>query len=344
MSDCEAVQEAPKVRRLPLLTTSAIRTWKSCHRLYLYKYVQGYRAIQEGGALKFGKLVHLALEAWWRATPDMRLQSALDIITIDEADPYERARARAAMRGYNARWADQTLTGHVVEAEFVTELVNPDTRAPSKTWSLAGKLDVIATDEKGHRWLVEHKTTTQDISPGSTYWRHLRLDSQVSNYFVGARSLGIELDGCIYDVIKRPMQRPKLATPVEERRYVTDKATKQQRLDARQRDTDETPEEFEARICEDLSGKPDEVYLRGEVVRLEEEEREAAADAWAAGREIREAELAKRYPRNDDACERWGRACEFLEVCERSASLDDVTRFRRAERAHEELSAPAAAE
>lgn len=68
-------------------------------------------------------------------------------------------------------------------------------------------------------YIVEHKTANADIGPGSPYWRKLTLDAQCSNYMVGARALGHDPKGVIYDVIRKIGIKPRLATPVEERKY-----------------------------------------------------------------------------------------------------------------------------
>jgi radical SAM protein with 4Fe4S-binding SPASM domain len=52
---------------------------------------------------------------------------------------------------------------------------------------------------------------------------------------------------------------------------------------------------------------------------------------------LREAEIAKRYPRNPDACVLFGR-CEYLPVCTGECSINDPI-YRTAETEHEELRA-----
>ena len=52
---------------------------------------------------------------------------------------------------------------------------------------------------------------------------------------------------------------------------------------------------------------------------------------------IRMSENSGSFPRNPGACEKWGRFCEYFDVCSGTASIDDNSRFRTAEHAHEEL-------
>lgn len=323
-----------------VLTTSRLKCYRRCPREERFAYQLGYRPIIEAEAIRFGTLIHRALEAWWKATGD-RLAAALAVLAAalaEGSDPFDIAKARALMKGYHARWIDEPYEVLAVEVEFQAPLVNPQTGAPSKTWTLGGKIDAIVRDLRDGRVLiVEHKTCSEDISAGSDYWKRLRLDAQVGTYFVGAKALGHDVTGCLYDVIAKPGLRPLKATPVESRKY-----TKAGALYAGQRDRDETPEEYEGRVFADIFASPEDYYARGEVTRLEQDLREFAFDAWQLGRQIREAELAERYPRNPDACVRFGRTCPYFPVCSGAASLEDASLFRRLEHVHAELATPAA--
>jgi hypothetical protein len=319
--------------RLPLLTNSRAKSFRRCARHHLYAYEQGVRPVTKAGPLKFGAWFHLMLEAWWDAATD-QLGVALAVLEdphADELDAFDRVRAQELMLGYDARWGDEPLMVERVEAQFECELRNPETRRPSQTWMLAGKIDAIAKRD-GRPWIVEHKTTSEDISPGSTYWQKLRLDTQVSTYFIGAESLGFAVEGCIYDVIKKPSMKPLEATPNDKRKYKADGT-----LYAAQRDRDETPEEFRERFRAYVSEHLIELFQRGDVVRMQGELDDATFDLWQTARLIREAELASRHPRNPDNCFQWSRPCDYWEVCIGAASIDDATKFRKAETPNEEL-------
>lgn len=319
-----------------LLTTSRLKTARSCQREHHYRYGLGYRPVDTDGVLRFGTLVHAGLEQWWLNRWDnaRRLECALAALD-GETDPYERMRAEVMLRGYEARWSEDRYDPIAVEAEFRGPVVNPATGKPSVTWQLAGKLDVLARHiDTGAVVVIEHKTSSEDVSTGSDYWKRLRLDSQVSIYFDGAAALGYQVDACIYDVLAKPGIRPLKATPVEKRQTV--KGTG--RLYANQRENDETPEEYGVRLATLIAENPEKYLTRGEVVRLDDERKEAAADVWDLGRQIRDAELAGRYPRNPDACVRYGRTCRFFGVCTHEQSLDDPTRFERLDSPHTELS------
>lgn len=322
-------------RQLRVLSNSEITTFRRCAREHHYTYGLRRRPRVISDALRFGTLIHHALEAWWMVglgEPDLaqaRWNAAVTAIREHGAksDAFERVRAEELMLGYTARWGDDSIPVVAVEAKFTAPLINPETGAASKTFQLGGKLDVITASG-----FVEHKTTSHDIEEGSAYWRRVSaLDSQVSTYEVAKRAFGIE-GNCLYDVIRKPALRPLRATPVESRKY-----TKEGKLYANQREHDETPEEYRARLRVDISEQPTKYFARGEVPRLDGDMREHAVDTWRWAQLIREAERVNVFPRNPDACIRYGRECDFFGVCSGSASIDDDTLFRTADTAHEEL-------
>lgn len=327
-----------------LLTASRLKAARACQRKHRLLYGLGIRPVKEAETLRFGTLVHKGLEAWWKSAQagvigDEQLAATLAALQ-GEADPFDLVRAEELLRGYHYRWLDSLAHYEViaVEVQFQTRLVNPQTGYPSQTWDLGGKIDAIVRDRRdGLVRVIEHKTSSEDIAAGSDYWVRLRMDGQVSIYFEGARALGHDVAGCIYDVIKKPGIRPLEATPVESRKY-----TKAGALYANQRAEDETPEEFRARLVVAIADAPDAYFARGDVVRLDEEMSEALWDIWQLAQQLHAAEAAERFPRNPDACQLYGRPCPFRDVCSGLASIDDTTRFRRSESVHPEL-APAPA-
>jgi PD-(D/E)XK nuclease superfamily len=319
---------------LELLTNSRLKTNRACQRLHHLEFDLGYRPVSDNETLAFGTLGHAGLEAWWKAPQAERLQRALAAVQVEQ-DPYVRAKIEVLLVGYDARWGAEQLEALAVESEFRAPLVNPATGASSRTWTLAGKFDVIVRDSQGRVMLLDHKFTSEDVGPGSNYLARLRLDGQISVYYAGAKALGYDVQGFIYDVICKPGQRPLKATPVESRKYK--KGTNE--LYANQRDQDETPEEYRVRLVEAVSADPAGYFQRAEVVRLESELEEAAFDVWQLGQQIRESANVGRYPRNPDACVRYGRVCGFFDLCSGAASLDDASRFHKLANVHPELSA-----
>lgn len=338
-----------------ILTNSRLIALRTCQRYHYYRYGLGYRPITSTLALLFGTLVHFCLEAWSRTDGgEERLTAALAALNEAAAiaqrekkpiDPYELARARVMVIGYHERWIGEDIEWLAIERPFRMPLRNPATGRPSPLWEIRGKRDADVRDRStGYLHVVERKTASGDIGPGSTYWGKLTLDGQVSIYLDAARADGLDVRSVLYDVLGKPKLQPYRATPEAERKY-TERASKLKdgtvrpagSLHANQREQDETPEEFEARLAEHVAEDPNRYFRRGEIVRLEDEVEEARFDLWQLAQQLREAERAGRYPRNPSACERYGRMCEFWAVCSRQGSLDDTTRFRKLTHVHPEL-------
>ena len=319
-----------------LLTNSRLRTWRDCKRRHRLLYLDGWRPRREDDAVSFGRLAHLGLEGWWKAAPEQRLYEAMLRISGRAHDLFQEAAVRELLRAYDERYAG-TMEGYdvlAVEATFTAPLLNPETGAASRTFLLAGKVDGIVRERAtGRVLLLEHKTTSEAIEDATTsYWRRLAMDGQVSHYYVGAESLGHRVEGCLYDVLLRPRLKPLKATPEASRKY-----TKDGRLYAAQREVDETPEEYAARLRADIAEAPAKYFQRREVPRTEDDLRDYLFDAWAEAHAMREAELAGRAARSPEACFRFG-ACPFWVNCAEKVRLDDLPdEFERVQDVHPEL-------
>lgn len=331
------------------LTNSRRTCFQRCRREHFYSYEIGRRPLTTANALGFGTLFHIAMEAWWNAWKENQGKGARDPLEdalaalraayVDLGDenheitPYDVARIEALVRGYDVRWTHQMGEIRVIDVEtrFVCRMTNPGTGASSRTWELAGKLDVIV-EIAGETWIVEHKTTASDIAPEKDYWLRLRIDGQVSTYYEGAAALGHHVVGCIYDVVQKPGHQPYKATPEEKRKLKKDGTPyKSTRLE------DETPDDYLARVTDAIATDPHRYYQRGEVVRLDDEIREFQADAWVVAQSMRQGQLYDAHPRNPDACVRYGRFCSYFDVCTGVANIHDDTRFRQTAVVNEEL-------
>jgi hypothetical protein len=339
------------------LTNSERSCFRRCHREHRYKYVDKIRPVKKGKPLDFGTVMHGGLEQWSLAYQDigngellpgpggeLPLEVALSatkakfVSVFDEdteLDEFDLVVAEELMKGYHFRWSEQMGEDGIeviaVEQQFDGPLVNPETGRPSRTFRNGGKVDVIVR-WRGEYWLMEHKTTSKDIEPGSDYWQRLRIDGQVSTYYEGAHALGFDVVGCIYDVIRKPTMKPYKATPEEKRKYKKDGT-----LYANQRPEDETPLQYRFRLREDIANNPMKYYSRGEVIRTDDDRREFMKDAWFDAKSISLAERLGAHPRNPDSCVRFNRFCPYFDVCTGVASLDDESRFRHTDVLHPEL-------
>lgn len=365
---------------MELYTTSRLRAHARCARYHHLRYDLGL-ADAPGASAAFGTAGHAALECWYGALLADRdanaLAEAVEAVEASSLDPFERARLRVLICGYDARWRDEMDSYDViaVEQQFRYELDG---------YQIGGKVDAIVRRRvDGAVFVVEHKFTGASIGDGESYWDRLAIDTQVSIYVDGAEQLiGEPIAGVIYDVIGRPSQRPLLATPEDKRKYTQGKGCKvcggkvgkagtgvlrlaqggvvsadhaitvitkacgtclgtgwedAPRLYADQRASDETPEEFELRIGDLVSESPESWFRRGVVVRLDDELPAMRRDLIDRVRLIEISKALRAAPRNPDACVAYGTMCPFFAACAGRASIDDEIRFPRCG-AHPELS------
>jgi hypothetical protein len=264
-----------------------------------------------------------------------------------------------------------------VERAFEYELTNPVTGDVAQTWRVAGKIDLLLRLADGRVAILEHKTRTGDAGAGSDYRRRLTLDPQISTYFDGVRALGWDADLCIYDVLVKPALKPLQATPMEKREYtqpksrackeckkseakrapmphtedgiacvdgriVTDEGGK---LSAKHREYDESPEEYRDRLVQAIGTDPDRYLVHAEIVRTEQERESHQWALWHTARQITETRKAalragdvRAVPQNSHACFAFGGAgCEYLAICEGTASARDESRFTKLTTVHPEL-------
>lgn len=308
------------------LTNSMRNKFASCHRAFKFCYEDLKRPIKTSDALNFGTAMHQLLECYW-------LNAEAEFPNVD--DEYTAMTLKALFEGYRNRWEEydrNTYDAICTERAFKAPLMNPETGGISKTFHLAGKIDALAKEKAtGKVVIVEHKTTGQDIGPGSDYWRKLPIDGQVSGYYVGAEAIDYPASKCLYDVIRKPTIKPLKATPEDKRKYNKDGS-----LSKACREFDETPDEWYERLSADIAGRPDYYYARIEISRSENDLVEYLFDMWATAREIADAERLNRWSRNPQSCSLFGQ-CEYFDVCTGCADIDDVTLFRTAEKENEEL-------
>jgi len=300
------------------ISHSEMITFQRCAREHKHKYIDGRVPEETSEPLRFGSLMHRALEAWWTGK-DWKAACEGEVTAL------------ALMTGYDIRWQGHRYETIAAESTFRAPITNPDTGCQSRTFELTGVLDVVAWDRAtGEKVLVEHKTTSEEIGIASAYWRRVTaLDPQVSTYHIGARALGHDVARCEYDVIRKPGIRRLKATPEASR-----KRTKAGDLYAGQRVDDESDDDLLVRLLADIADRPDRYYARGPIVRLAHDEREHARDIWHLTRLIRESETMDRAPRNPQSCVRYGQQCPYFGVCAGEQRIEDFAMREKKETNH----------
>lgn len=272
-----------------------------------------------------------------------RLAAALSALDSDNLDGQLAGTLRGLMRGYDRYWGGVSWETVEVEQQFTLPIVNPETNRTSRTFTHAGRVDGIVRFE-GRDYLLEHKTTSEDISdPNAPYWRRLAIDAQVSGYVLSYWQMGRKLEGTLYDVIRKPSIRPKQITKTIAQQIIvggmychadvsdaTREVIRNGKLEI------ENSELFEARLVADIAERPDWYFQRRTIPRLDGEVAEYATELWETADEIRQARVGNRHYRNPGACMLYNSPCEFLGLCSGHDSVESDN-WRKRESVHAEL-------
>lgn len=260
-----------------------------------------------------------------------------------------RAKLRGLLRGYVHRYAAERFEVLAVEQTVTADLYNPATSATSKTFILAGKKDVLIR-ECGHLWLMDHKTSSEDISdPNSAYWRQLMVEGQHHHYALLEHLNGNRVDGAIWDVTRKPGISPRQLTKAEKadlsatRKWFGDAISDEEIgvATAEKSDAGDTGREtmamYEARLAWDCTeSKPDWYFQRRRIARMDSGILEYASELWHHSQDMLWSRRQKVYPRNSGACLMYGGACKFLGICS-GYDEPDSANWKRAEWVHPEL-------
>jgi hypothetical protein len=283
------------------------------------------------------------------------LDAALSALAAN-GDPFENARARAMLIAYAAVWdsADVDVLG--VEQEFQAPLIHPD-GSTDPDWLIGGKIDLILRCRKhGTVRLYDHKTSSEDVSPGSTFRGRLILNGQATTYLMGAAMLGYEPEAFVFDVLGKLSIEPLTATPRDDFRIVSDAAgkkyaislgvmekdqnwsdvpqgTKLRLLDARpdlfriaanQRAVDETPEQHFVRAADAIAANPERYFAQIEVVRSTSDKERHMHALYVDSTLMDTVRAYDLVSRNEGACFQYGgKPCAYHPVCAGTANIDD---------------------
>jgi len=314
-----------------VITSSRIKDFRRCLRRHFYNYILGIdNRTADRRALDFGTFCHAMLEELWGGKTWEEVQALT--LTTGSMNDYAIASGRVLCLNYSGFWDQSEWETVATELQFDLPLRNPQTLATSRTYRLSGKIDAIAINRRtGKCWIIEHKTSSMDISPGSPYWQRLFLDEQISTYIYAGKELGFNPVGCIYDVLRKPSIKPLQATPVENRKY-----DKNNKLYKNHRLRNETPVEYADRFAAEIAKNPNKYFSRGEITRSEKDLFNFQRSVWNVSQEMLHNARKDIHTKNSEACFKYNTPCKFFDLCCESSNLAD-SRWVKKERIHSEL-------
>lgn len=317
-----------------MLSHSRLQTFKTCPRKYHHRYISGIESDRQSEALRVGGMVHEGLDVLFRTKSNDEAQEhvgrryAARIAEVrDEATQqtlrYESAAVLAILSAYHWYW-QEPFDVEASELPFEVALPNGE--------SLSGIIDKIVTLTDARRAVGEHKTTAQDIASDSDYWLTLPMNHQISIYMIAAKATGRAVDCVVYDVIRKPGERPSHVPVLDDKnlkivvndageRLFKSNGEPYQAGDKKAgrflRERMETPDEYATRILATITAEPEKYFQRREIARTPDQLEECVEEVRQAADMIALAHDRGLFPRNTDACCQPGRKCEFLPICAR---------------------------
>lgn len=178
----------------PIVTHSMLKTFRRCPKQAEFKYVHRLKPRRVGVHLKRGVWVHELLEAFhngddWRAL-HAKLSQEFNEMFDEEKEYYGDMPTEIARIMESYVWHYKADTWIVHDTEFTVEMPMPDGTL------YRGKVDALVENDFG-LWLVDHKShkTLPDL-------KFRLLDAQSALYLAAARSMGLNVQGFIWNYIR----------------------------------------------------------------------------------------------------------------------------------------------
>jgi hypothetical protein len=323
-------------------THSCIARSQRCLKSYHYRYVLGIDKDTPSTALRLGTVFHEALDA---AATSMSIEKAIHVVekaySPDTVPSWcsahdwacERSKMMALVSAYffyHSAKDEKIFGGDIVASEKEFEI------KIKRGCVLRGKIDKIVKMQDGRLVIMEHKTTSDDIGADSSYWPRLRIDQQISIYYIAARAMGIDVSSIMYDVVRKPSMLPLKATPPEKRKYKADGT-----LYANQREEDESPESYFNRLGDAIAEKPDYYFARQEITRLDHELEAFKLDLVKMVDLLKFCHKKDTWPRSTNACLSMGQ-CPYTDICFQNLTVNPesgmISGYKKLDSVHPELS------
>lgn len=319
-------------------TYSMWNLFRNCRKAAHWRYVLELSPIERDRHLSFGSLMHDCLEAW-HATRDLpRALEPIERACVNRAQEDEQRRvwhlAIAMMRGYATRYAVEEFEVVALEKDFDGEIINPETGAASRSFTLAGKVDGIVRIGEEH-FLLEHKTAA-GVDAG--YLERLWTDFQITVYaYYVEQALGIRVAGILYNIlIKARLQQGAGETEEEfdARRAELIAKSKTGKSSAKRR-MPESDDEFQSRLATKYS-EP-EMFHRELLYISREQFATLRSELWELTQAFLDARRRDVWYQNTSFCFQYGKPCPYFALCRSGGSPNVLENFYERRPPNEEL-------
>lgn len=280
-------------------TSSRLKAYQTCPMKEALRYRQKLAPISTKKSLAIGTAVHKGIEMW---DEDAGIE-ALNLpypTSQEEADEQEIARVTvlALLRGYFKTY--EPFEAHMPELSFRLPMTTG--KQYSRKYDIAGKIDDVATIN-GQNWIVEYKTASK---LDASYFDRLYVDSQITMYMAASKRLGLEPQGVLYRVLRKPQIR---------------------------RGKTESIEQFLNRLEANIGARPEFYFMQRRLYRGSNDLAEFERMIYQESKHSDLMYKQGRCYKHSTACSVYG-ACEYLPLCMGEAGAEAMYETREP---HEEL-------
>jgi len=352
------------------LSASAISAFKACPERYHKAYEEGIRPLEDTDGLRIGTHWHSIHEAYRHHDEEMVYETGLEpfaaaIAVLDglyavipaTKTAEEWTAERAILAGCFTAWVHlmpEPAPTLVTELSFELPLLHPATGLPVAGVDIRGKIDRLVRVGPKRIVIRDYKSTSKQISADSTFWAHLRLDTQISLYIYAARMMqaagdlreyGItdddEIVGAWYDVWHKPTITAKMLTQAATKAFIETGEYMEQKFEIEHAVTSdgmeassvrvngidaeiepgkkgfavrETPDMFCSRLMMDCVERPDFYFASREITRTDADMQTFTAQLYHICQAIKAMRRGTHWYQNEQQCEATFR-CPYIPCC-----------------------------
>lgn len=248
------------------------------------------------------------------------------------------------LSGY--RWwyeqQDKDYTVNSLEQNFDIPLISPTTNRHLQA-RLVGKIDRVFSCGEYNTFVHDYKSTSKSIDPDSTFWSHLRLDTQTRLYTLAAAQMDLGMVGVLYDAWHKPGIKPKKLSQGDSKKFVETGEYCGEKFTIAPMVPDgwlvngklaeikpgakegtfqihETPEMYGARLLQDITERPEFYFARKEIVHTPEDIEGFRRQLVSIYYTIKHMKKTNGWFCNEAQCEATFK-CPFIDLCYNNVEL-----------------------
>lgn len=261
---------------------------RNCPKKYEWRYIKGLIPIRKSNALALGSVVHEAFDMYYNGFDNKDVLTYIigtmnkQISSVSPSEQEDLTIAKYIALGMWEHFPDRLRDlsqweEHRSEKEFEVRLDK------MRNVKFVGKSDRLLKKD-GKWWIGELKTSGL---PLQNFKNRASVSDQVTAYVYAWQTLGVPVQGVIFDIIKKPLLR----------KHVKDTASS-----------------FGARILEDYRQRPDHYFSRHYEYRSATDIAIWLEDIKSQVRDIRGIWKGK-VRRNPDSCWNYNAECPYKKIC-----------------------------